>query len=68
MGYDSKQFELHNFRAGAATAAVNAQVKDRLFNRLTSKLFLRGCTVIAELFNHEFEIQRSVLKLALTSK
>ena len=37
-------------------------------NRLMSKLFLRGCTIIAKLFNHEFEIQRSVLKLAVSSK
>ena len=31
-------------------------------NRLMSKLFLRGCTVIAELFHREFEIQCNVPK------
>ena len=30
LGCDNKQFSLHSFTAGGATAAVNAQVKDRL--------------------------------------
>lgn len=33
MGYDKTQFSPHSLRAGGATAAANANVKDRLFKR-----------------------------------
>ena len=33
LGFDSRQFGLHSFRAGGATAAANAHVGDRLFKR-----------------------------------
>ena len=33
LGYDATQFNMHSFRAGGATAAANAGVPDRLFNR-----------------------------------
>lgn len=33
LGYDNRLYGLHSFRAGGATAAANASVKDRLFKR-----------------------------------
>lgn len=33
LGYDRTQFSPHSMRAGGATAAANAEVKDRLFKR-----------------------------------
>ena len=33
LGYDEKQFGVHSFRAGGASAAANAHVPDRLFKR-----------------------------------
>ena len=33
LGYDASKFGMHSFRAGGATAAANAGIKDRLFKR-----------------------------------
>ena len=33
LGFDARQFGMHSFRAGGATAAANAGVPDRLFKR-----------------------------------
>lgn len=33
LGYDAKQFGLHNLIAGGASAAANAGVQDRLFKQ-----------------------------------
>lgn len=33
LGYDAKQFGLHNLIAGGASAAANAGIQDRLFKQ-----------------------------------